>query len=309
MYTSIALIDRSFRRTDKKVFEYDDADDEPDVDINLDSEVKEKKVYFSAFSPSDLTHTLINYMFRHPEHTVWLVPAAVWQQGAGQGRPGAGAGEHAPSADDQERGRGNRRQVVQLGAGELDRAEARFVLLGRCRGQKGISFFVLFFHRLPPVFEIICSGQAMEEALTRILTPRRPVDILHGIQSAKEQGRPYTVVFCGVNGVGKSTSLAKITNFLQAHSFKVHLNTLVSLLFVLFKCSRSTCFSQVSLVACDTFRAGAVEQLRTHSKCLGASLFEQGYDKDAALVAQSGIRAAKTEGASSLIQLCFAACL
>jgi signal recognition particle receptor subunit alpha len=63
--------------------------------------------------------------------------------------------------------------------------------------------------------------QAMEEALLRILTPRRPVDMLHGVQTAKENGRPYSVVFCGVNGVGKSTSLAKITNFLQAHSFKV----------------------------------------------------------------------------------------
>jgi len=54
--------------------------------------------------------------------------------------------------------------------------------------------------------------------------------------------------------------------------------------------------AQVSLVACDTFRAGAVEQLRTHSKCLGVELFEQGYDKDAAFVAQAGIRAARAGG-------------
>ena len=54
--------------------------------------------------------------------------------------------------------------------------------------------------------------------------------------------------------------------------------------------------AQVSLVACDTFRAGAVEQLRTHSKCLGVDLFEQGYDKDAAFVAQAGIRAARAGG-------------
>jgi signal recognition particle receptor subunit alpha len=118
---------------------------------------------------------------------------------------------------------------------------------------------------------------AMEEALLRILTPRRPVDVLHGVASAKEQGRPYVVVFCGVNGVGKSTSLAKITNFLQAHSFSV------------------------GIVACDTFRAGAVEQLRTHARCLGASLYEQGYDKDAALVAQAGIRAAKAQGADVVL--------
>ena len=44
---------------------------------------------------------------------------------------------------------------------------------------------------------------------------------LHGIEQAKRTGRPYVSVFCGVNGVGKSTSLAKITNFLMAHGHKV----------------------------------------------------------------------------------------
>lgn len=51
---------------------------------------------------------------------------------------------------------------------------------------------------------------AMEEALVRILTPRRSVDILRDVQAAKEQGRPYVITFVGVNGVGKSTNLAKV---------------------------------------------------------------------------------------------------
>jgi signal recognition particle receptor subunit alpha len=55
----------------------------------------------------------------------------------------------------------------------------------------------------------------MEEALLRILTPRRSIDILRDVHSAKEQGRPYVVVFCGVNGVGKSTNLAKVYLFKQ----------------------------------------------------------------------------------------------
>ena len=54
----------------------------------------------------------------------------------------------------------------------------------------------------------------MEEALVRILTPKRSIDILRDVHSAKEQGRPYVVVFCGVNGVGKSTNLAKVSFFL-----------------------------------------------------------------------------------------------
>lgn len=37
----------------------------------------------------------------------------------------------------------------------------------------------------------------------------------------QERGRPYVVVFCGVNGVGKSTNLAKIAYWLGQHNIKV----------------------------------------------------------------------------------------
>jgi len=53
---------------------------------------------------------------------------------------------------------------------------------------------------------------------------------------------------------------------------------------------------QVSVAACDTFRSGAVEQLRTHSKNLGLRLFDQGYGKDAAGVAQRAIMESKKLG-------------
>ncbi len=52
--------------------------------------------------------------------------------------------------------------------------------------------------------------------------------------------------FCGVNGVGKSTNLAKICFWLVENHFRV------------------------LIAACDTFRAGAVEQLRTHMRHLNA---------------------------------------
>lgn len=54
---------------------------------------------------------------------------------------------------------------------------------------------------------------AMEEALVRILTPRRSIDILRDVHAAREQRKPYVVVFVGVNGVGKSTNLAKVELF------------------------------------------------------------------------------------------------
>uniref|UniRef100_A0A7S3YS19 SRP54-type proteins GTP-binding domain-containing protein n=1 Tax=Lotharella globosa TaxID=91324 RepID=A0A7S3YS19_9EUKA len=110
---------------------------------------------------------------------------------------------------------------------------------------------------------------AVEKSLTRILTPKRVINILPEIQAAKREGRPYVIVFIGVNGVGKSTSLAKVCAYLQSKGLKV------------------------SIAACDTFRSGAVEQLRTHTKCLDARLFERGYNRDAAGVASDAIAQAK----------------
>jgi signal recognition particle receptor subunit alpha len=44
---------------------------------------------------------------------------------------------------------------------------------------------------------------------------------------------------------------------------------------------------KVLLAACDTFRSGAVEQLRTHSRCLDVPLFEMGYARDPSTVASA----------------------
>ena len=52
--------------------------------------------------------------------------------------------------------------------------------------------------------------QSMEESLIQILSPKRRIDILRDVMVAKEKGAPYVITFCGVNGVGKSTNLAKV---------------------------------------------------------------------------------------------------
>ena len=41
--------------------------------------------------------------------------------------------------------------------------------------------------------------------------------------AAKAQGRPYSIVFVGINGVGKSTSLSKVCYYLKSHGLKVRL--------------------------------------------------------------------------------------
>ena len=117
----------------------------------------------------------------------------------------------------------------------------------------------------------------MEDALARILTPRGPIDVLGAVRSSRGRGRPFVIVFIGVNGVGKSTNLSKVAYWLLDNGVKV------------------------GVAACDTFRAGAVEQLRTHVQRLSASFpdvkrYEKGYERDPAGVASDAIQQASGDG-------------
>ncbi|KAM9734161.1 signal recognition particle receptor subunit alpha [Menidia menidia] len=126
--------------------------------------------------------------------------------------------------------------------------------------------------------------QALQDSLVQILQPKRRVDILRDVMEAQSQRRPFVITFCGVNGVGKSTNLAKISFWLIENGFTV------------------------LIAACDTFRAGAVEQLRTHQRRLNSlrppgkeggrpavHLYEKGYGKDAAGIAMEAIAYARNQ--------------
>jgi signal recognition particle receptor subunit alpha len=117
----------------------------------------------------------------------------------------------------------------------------------------------------------------MELALSKILTPGSSIDILTDI--GKKKSKPYTIAFVGVNGVGKSTNLSKICFWLLQNQ------------------------KSVLIAACDTFRSGAVEQLRVHVRNLGAlkegsrvELFDKGYGKDPAGIAKEACGYAKNAG-------------
>ena len=58
-------------------------------------------------------------------------------------------------------------------------------------------------------------------SLMKLLTPKRRIDILRDVLESKENRKPYVITFCGVNGVGKSTNLAKICFWLIENNFKV----------------------------------------------------------------------------------------
>ena len=75
---------------------------------------------------------------------------------------------------------------------------------------------------------------------------------------AKKSNKTFVIAFVGINGVGKSTNLAKVAYMFKSNNFSV------------------------MLVACDNFRSGAVEQLKTHGRCLDVPVFDRGYDGNAA---------------------------
>lgn len=118
---------------------------------------------------------------------------------------------------------------------------------------------------------------ALSASLTRVLTPKTSTDLLLEIQRKKAAAidipDPYAITFVGVNGVGKSTNLSKVCFWLLQNGLRV------------------------LIAACDTFRSGAVEQLRVHVRNLGAlsdesggiELYERGYGKDAAGIAKDAI--------------------
>lgn len=130
---------------------------------------------------------------------------------------------------------------------------------------------------------------AMEVSLQKILTPSNSLDLLRSIDTitkpsslSLQKPRPYVISIVGVNGVGKSTNLSKIAYFLLQNKYKV------------------------LIVACDTFRSGAVEQLAVHVRNLRelveregggeVDIYQKGYGKDAANVARDAVEHAGQNG-------------
>jgi len=96
------------------------------------------------------------------------------------------------------------------------------------------------------------------------------VDLISNISAKKETSEPYIILFVGINGTGKTTTLAKLANLLQKSKFSV------------------------VVAAADTYRAGAIEQLREHTNRLNLKLVAQNYGSDPAAVARDAVLYAKS---------------
>jgi fused signal recognition particle receptor len=114
--------------------------------------------------------------------------------------------------------------------------------------------------------------ETLHEVLIDILTPKAIVDLLGGIEEKRRSKEPYVVLFVGINGTGKTTTIAKVTQFLMKKGYSVVLS------------------------GSDTYRPGSIEQLESHSKKLGVRMIKHDYGADPAAVAYDAISHAQSRG-------------
>jgi fused signal recognition particle receptor len=93
------------------------------------------------------------------------------------------------------------------------------------------------------------------------------INLLEKVKTKK----PFVICFVGVNGSGKTTTIAKVANLLLQNKLSV------------------------VLAAADTFRAAAIDQLQIHADKLGVKIIKHEYGSDAAAVAFDAVKHAEAK--------------
>jgi len=118
---------------------------------------------------------------------------------------------------------------------------------------------------------------SLDEILLNILSTHEKVDLLKRVEEKRKSNEPYVILFVGINGTGKTTSIAKVAKFLMKNGYSV-------------------------VLACsDTYRAGSIEQLEEHARRLGVRMIKHKYGADPAAVAYDAISHAKAHGISAVL--------
>lgn len=146
---------------------------------------------------------------------------------------------------------------------------------------------ILYGADLGPITAPIIEEVRKSYKLRYLTTVDQIPDFLHKQLSARLEGcggalklaaaKPTVILVCGVNGSGKTTSIAKLANYLKKQGHTVVLG------------------------AGDTFRAAAVEQLTIWSERLGVSIVKRDMGSDPASVAYDAVDAAAARGADFVI--------
>ncbi len=112
-------------------------------------------------------------------------------------------------------------------------------------------------------------NHALRKAIFNVLSSEQNIDIFQLAKEKKAEKKPLTIVVVGINGTGKTTTIAKLAYSFQKKGFNC------------------------VLAAADTFRAGSIEQIEKHAKNLGIRLIKHDYRSDAAAVAFDAVKHAE----------------
>jgi fused signal recognition particle receptor len=112
----------------------------------------------------------------------------------------------------------------------------------------------------------------LRKALQEILKTNEKVDLLDLTSRKRLVKEPFIIVFVGINGSGKTTTIGKIAKLLLNNGYSV------------------------LLAGSDTYRAGSIEQLEEHARRLGVRIIKHTYGSDAAAVAFDAISHARAHG-------------
>jgi len=113
--------------------------------------------------------------------------------------------------------------------------------------------------------------ETIKESLKNSIDDLFKVDEINLLRKIKYEEKPFVIAFFGINGSGKTTTIAKIANLLKEKNI--------------------SCV----LAASDTFRAASIEQLQVHADKLGVKLIKHDYGSDPAAVAFDSIKHAKAK--------------
>lgn len=117
----------------------------------------------------------------------------------------------------------------------------------------------------------------LHNVLIDILNADDRVDLLEIIAGKREKKEPAVIVFVGINGTGKTTTIAKVARYLVKNGYSV-------------------------VVACaDTYRTGSIEQMETHAKRVGVRTIKHQYGGDAAAVAFDAVSHARSQGINAVL--------
>jgi len=120
-------------------------------------------------------------------------------------------------------------------------------------------------------------GERLATTLAEAFRKAGSVDLLANVWEKKSTGEPYTILFLGINGTGKTTSIAKVASYMKKNGITV------------------VC------AAGDTHRPGAIEQLTEHADRLEMKVISQRYGADPAAVGRDGVLYAKAHHVDCLL--------